>query len=199
MALLKSSAGGRPRSATARCCAAWVLGIALLAASGPRSYAQATISAENQVKAVFLFNFAQFLGWPPQAFKGTQAPIVIGVLGTDPFGPYLDGLVQGEKIGDRPMLVRRFRRIEDVTDCQILFVSRSEAGALPRIMAQLKGRSVLTVGDMEGFTRQGGMVRFTTEEGRIHLRINVQSAESAGLTISSRLLAHAAIVSPGED
>jgi hypothetical protein len=199
MALLNPSAGGRLRRATARRCAAWVLGFVLLVASVPWAAAQAAISAESQVKAVFLFNFAQFLGWPPQAFKGSQAPIVIGILGTDPFGPYLDELVRGERIGDRPMVVRRFRRVEDVTDCHILYISRSEAGALPRIVAQLKGRGVLTVGDIDGFTRQGGMVRFTTEEGKIHLRINVQAAQSAGLTISSRLLAHAAIVSPGED
>lgn len=199
MALLKPFAGGRPRSATALRCASWILGVALLVASVPGAAAQAAISAENQVKAVFLFNFAQFVGWPPEAFKGTDTPIVIGVLGSDPFGSYLDELVRGEKIGSRPMLVRRLRRVEDVGDCHILFISRSEAGSLGAIMAQLKGRSVLTVGDVDGFTRLGGMVRFMTEEGKIHLRINVQSVRSAGLTISSRLLAHAAIVSPGED
>jgi hypothetical protein len=171
----------------------------LLVATCQGTAAEAPISAENQVKAVFLFNFAQFLGWPSQAFKGAQAPIVIGVLGADPFGTYLDELVQGERIGDRPMVVRRFNRVEDAADCNILFISRSEAGNLGRIVAGLKGRSVLTVGDMEGFTRQGGMVRFTTEDGKIHLRINVQAAQSVGLSISSRLLAHAALVSPGED
>jgi hypothetical protein len=199
MALLNFSAGVRLRGATAPRRAAWVLSMALLVAALPGTAAEAPISAENQVKAVFLFNFAQFVGWPPQAFKGPQTPIVIGILGADPFGPYLDELVQGEKIGDRPMVVRRFNRVEDAADCHILFISRSEAGNLGRIVAGLKGKSVLTVGDMDGFTRQGGMVRFLTEEGKIHLRINVQAAKSASITISSRLLAHAAIVPPVED
>ena len=75
---------------SAACC----LVAALLAGGATEAAEQAQISAENQLKAVFLFNFAQFVEWPPSAFHEPADPIVIGVLGDDPFGPYLDGLVQ---------------------------------------------------------------------------------------------------------
>jgi hypothetical protein len=168
-----------------------------MAASAADSGPQAPISAENQVKAVFLFNFAQFLAWPQGAFANAQSPIVIGVLGEDPFGSYLDRVVRGEKIGNRSLVVRRYRNAEDVANCDILFISRSEAGNLDAIIARLKGRSLLTVGDLEGFTRQGGMVGFTTVNGKIRLTINLAAAKAADLTISSKLLAHATIESPG--
>jgi len=199
MALLTTMAWGGLRRAIWRFFAAWGIVLALLGAGGSEAFAQAPISAQNQLKAVFLFNFAQFVEWPANAFPEAKAPIVIGVLGDDPFGAYLDGLLQGEKIGERPMMVRRYRRVEDLQDCHILFVSRSESERLDKIVAQVKARNLLTVGDAEGFNRRGGMVRLATENGKIQLRINVVAVKAADLTISSRLLAHAVIVPPGKD
>jgi hypothetical protein len=199
MALLTPTRFRQLRLAAVRSLAAWCAATAVVPRAAAQAPAQTAISAENQVKAVFLFNFAQFLAWPPGAFRSPQSPIVIGVLGDDPFGPYLDRVVQGERIGERPLVVRRYRRPEDAAECSILFISRSEAGEFDTVMARLKGRSLLTVGDFDGFARLGGMVRFVTENGKIRLRINVLAAKAAGLTISSKLLAHATIVSAGDN
>ena len=176
----------------------WLGGLLLaLVLAGPAA-AEAPAPApspEYQVKAVFLFNFAQFVDWPAKAFPDAAAPLVIGVLGEDPFGPYLDELVRNEKISGRPLVVRRFRTAQEITgDCHILFVSHALAGQFDKIAPALQGRSLLTVGDAENFSRQGGMVRFVTESGKIRLRINVESAKECGLTISSKLLRWATIV-----
>ncbi len=154
---------------------------------------------EYQIKAVFLFNFALFVEWPASAFSDDRAPLVIGVLGTDPFGAQLDEAVRGEKIGERPLVVRRYRRVEEVTDCHILFLSGSEAGATEKILARLKDRSLLTVGDTDNFNRQGGMVRFVNENNKIRLKINVDAAKAAGLVISSKLLRPTMVFTPGKD
>lgn len=152
-----------------------------------------------QLEAVFLFNFSQFVEWPSQAFPDARAPIVIGVLGSDPFGATLDEVVRGESVNGRALTVRRFQKAEDVDDCQILFVGRSETARLPEILQRLKGRSILTVGDIDGFGRAGGMIRFVLVENKIRLRINVEAARAAGLTISSKLLRPAQIVTDGQD
>ena len=178
--------------------AAWLLGAGLLTGAAAQAPLPPPV-AEYQVKAVFLFNFAQFVDWPEQAFKDDQAPIVIGVLGEDPFGSYLDEVVQSEKIGGRALVVRRYRRGEDVAGCHIPFVSPSSAAQLERVLADLHGQSVLTVGDVDNFCRRGGMVRFIKEKGKIHLRINVEAAKAAGLTISSKLLRWATIITTGKD
>jgi hypothetical protein len=162
--------------------ASTLLGVLTASAmAAPTSSAQ-----EYQVKAVFLYNFTQFVGWP--AATPARAPIVIGILGDDPFGSYLDDTVRGEKVGDRPLVVRRYRRLEDVDDCQILFISRSEAIRFDQIAARLKDRSILTVSDADQSGKRGGIVRFVTENDRVKLRINATSARIAGLTISSKLL-----------
>src|SRR5204863_5659033 len=106
-------------------------------------------SKEYQIKAVFLFNFAQFVDWPANAFPEAQTPLVIGVLGEDPFGSYLDETVRGEKVNNRPLVVRRYRRVDEIKTCHVLFISRSEANRLEQIFSGLKGRNILTVGDCD--------------------------------------------------
>ena len=161
--------------------------------------AEPVVNKEYQIKAVFLFNFSQFVEWPTNAFAETQSPLVIGVLGEDPFGTYLEEAVRGEEVNKHPLVIRHYRRVEDIKDCHILFISQSETSRLSRIFERLKDRSILTVGDAEGFVQQGGMIRFITEKNKIRLRINPEAAKAAKLTISSKLLRPAEIVTPGKD
>jgi len=158
-----------------------------------------TAAPEYQIKAVFLFNFAQFIDWPARAFPDATTPLVIGILGEDPFGAYLDETVRNEKVNNRPLVIQRYRRVDEIKICHILFISRSEQNQLEQILAELKGRNTLTVGDYEGFALHGGMIRFITEKNRIRLRINLEAAKAANLTISSKLLRPAEIVEPGKD
>jgi hypothetical protein len=161
--------------------------------------AQSSPDPEYQLKAVFLFNFAQFVEWPASAFPSPETPLVIGVLGEDPFGPYLDETVRGEMVNDRPLVVRRYRSVEEITTCHILFISRREVGHLKDILDSLRGRSVLTVSDADRFASRGGMIRFVTDHHRIRFRINLEAARAASLTLSSKLLRAAQIVPAGGD
>jgi hypothetical protein len=177
-----------------------IVAAALLALAAAPGYAHAAPApTEYEVKAVFLFNFSQFVDWPATAFSDARSPLVIGVLGNDPFDGVLDEIVRGETVDGRPLVVRRYRSIGEVETCHILFIDRSQAGHLDAVLAALKQRSVLTIGDFEGFGRQGGIIRFVTVGNKIRLRINLTAAQQAHLTISSKLLRPAQIVAPGED
>jgi len=171
----------------------------LLIAGVPEASAQTAISREYEIKAVFLFNFAQFVDWPPEAATSPRAPLIIGVLGDDPFDGFLDDTVRGEKLKNRPFVVQRYRRVEDIDGCQVLFIGRTDPQELEHILAALKGRSILTVGDTEGFAENGGIIRFVTEKNRIRFRINVDAAQAAHLVISSKLLRLAETSPPGTE
>lgn len=182
------------------------LAVSLLAASvvvaraaGPAPLQAQSAPSEYQLKAVFLFNFAQFVEWPDGTFPAAQSPLVIGVLGDDPFGTYLDETVKGETVNGHPLVVRRYTEVEGITDCHILFVSRPQRGDLERVLDSLKGRAILTVGDAERFAGRGGMIRFITDRNKIRLRINLEVAQAANLKISSKLLRPAEIVATGEE
>jgi len=169
-------------------------GLALLM-TGPAA-AQTKRASVTDVQAVFLFNFAQFVDWPPEAFSDPQAPLVIGILGQDPFGSFLDETVRGESVRGRPFEIRRYRRLEEVKDCHVLFISRSETNRLPEIIAALKDRPILTVSNGDDFARSGGIIRFILDKSKIRLSIDLEAAQAARLTFSSKLLRSAQIVPP---
>ena len=157
----------------------------------------ATPFSEHQVKAVYLFNFGQFVEWPATAYPTAAAPFVIGIVGDEPLGDTLEAVVRGEMHGSRAIEVRRFRSIEDAGNCNILFVGRAEARQLPDAIAASRGRGVLTVTDVTGGERIGAMIVLVTDKNRVRMRINPTAAKAHGLTISSKLLRPAEIVGPG--
>lgn len=161
----------------------------------PPSFQEST-TEEYKVKAVFLFHFAQFVDWPADDFAGERAPLIIGILGDDPFGSYLDEVVAGEVINGHPLEVRRFHSPEDIDECHILFVNGDGLGQLRASLRNLRDRTVLTVGDNPAFIRAGGMIRFLSEDSKIRLQINPEAARASGLTISSKLLRLADISVP---
>ncbi len=179
--------------------AAWLVLSALLLSGGLGLSAQAEAPREYQLKAVFLFNFAQFVAWPSQAFADARTPLVIGVIGRDPFGAYLDETVRGETVNNRSLVVQRYGRVEDINTCHILFISRSEEGRLEQILATLRGRNILTVADADAFALPGVMILLVTVENKIRLRINLELAQAAHLRISSKLLRPAEIVTSGNE
>jgi hypothetical protein len=177
--------------------ASLVLAAAVWPLCSPRAETPPVGVKEPEVKAVFLFNFAQFVAWPVGAFADARSAIVIGILGDDPFGRILDDVVRGEIVTGRALVVERFRRVEDIRACHILFVGQFDAEQYAHIFAALQGRPILTVGETEGFAVRGGAIRFVTAQNRIRLRINLEAARAANLTISSNLLRSAEIAGAG--
>jgi len=143
---------------------------------------------EYQLKAAFLFNFAKFVEWPPAAFATPTSPIIIGVLGDNPFGDDLERTIRGKTLNARRLEIKEFRSAPQATNCHILFISTSEKKRLPEIFEGLRGTSVLTVGETDRFTETGGMINFVPEGNKIRFQINEIAARSAGLKISSKLL-----------
>jgi hypothetical protein len=162
----------------------------LLVLAGLLSQAQAP-TAVNQVKAVFLFNFTQFVSWPPFSFSGSKSPFVIGVLGTDPFGTYLDKVVEGEQVDGHPIVVKRYDDATAAKDCHILFINKNNPA---ETLKEVGNEAVLTVSDADNFARKGGMIRFYVENNKIRLQINARAAKEANLSISSKLLRLANVI-----
>jgi hypothetical protein len=174
----------------------WAVPLAVLLLAGPGLAAQTGRASEYQLKAVFLFNFAQFIDWPADAFPEADTPVVIGILGDDPFEGLLDQTVRDERLRGRPFQVRRYQSVDEIKTCHILFIRRPDGARLEETLARLKNRPILTVSDVDGFAERGGMIRFVTDRNRIRLQINPESVEAAHLTISSKLLRVAEVITP---
>jgi hypothetical protein len=129
--------------------------------------AQAPLSREYELKAVFLYNFAQFVDWPPAAFAGSETPLVIGVVGKNPFGARLKDIVSGEKVNGHDVTVQYYDDAQDIGACHILFINLSESNKREEVLAVVKGRNILTVSDALGFPAEGGMIRLFTRDNKI--------------------------------
>jgi len=143
-------------------------------------------ATEYEVKAAFLLNFAKFVDWPPDAFASPGSPIAICVLGADPFGNNIDELVHGEAINGRSLIVRRITQAPAPLACQIVFTQQS-GNDTSGILGSL-GPGVLTVGEGDGFLRDGGTIAFVVENRRVRFDISLRAAAAASLKLSSRLL-----------
>jgi hypothetical protein len=174
----------------------WVFALACLLAAPLPAVAQT--SREYQIEAVFLFNFAQFTDWPRDAFASSNSPIVMGILSADPFGRFLQDTIRDELVRGRRIEIRHYRAVEEIKTCHILYISQSEATRLDHILAGLKGKSVLTVSDIEHAAIRGVMIRFLTERNKIRLRVNLAAVKAARLSLSSKLLRGAEIVGAEE-
>lgn len=155
--------------------------------SGVLPAAKADEPAEYQVKAAFLYKFVNFVDWPATTLPQDSSPFIIGVLGDDPFGSLLDKTVEGKALGEHKIVVKRFKRFEDLQSCHVLFVCRSEKSKLSRIIERLGKANTLVVGDMDNFL-QYGAINFLFMERKVRFEINMDVAERAGLKISSKLL-----------
>ena len=149
--------------------------------------------AEYQLKAACLYNFAKFVTWPPQAFASGNAPLVIGVVGEDPFGKTLEEAVAGKSVDGHALKVNRFDSFTPaegagLRKCHILFICYSEKDKVGDILGTLRGANVLTVSEIENFLLKGGGLLFDMEGKKVALQINVEAAKKSGLEISSRLL-----------
>lgn len=149
---------------------------------------------EYDVKAAFLLNFANFVEWPADTFATPSSPLMVVVVGDDPFGGALHRLAQNKIINGRQLVVRRIDPGDTFVEIQIMFLSASERGRVAKILRKVGDSSVLTVSDLEGFCQKGGMIQIAREENRIRFDVDLTPAQRSRLTISARLLGLARIV-----
>jgi len=155
----------------------------------------ANVALEYEVKAAFLFRFAQFVEWPPDAFKGAGEPFTYCTMGDDPFHGALEKTLNGKTIGERPLRVEHLNGAEKVGECQVLFVGGAGDGKhVEEMLANTGTLPILTVGEADRFAENGGAIGFCTEDNKIRFEVNLDAAGKAGLKISAKLLALAKTV-----
>lgn len=140
------------------------------------------IPLEYRVKAAYLFNFTKFVEWPEGAIPAAT-PLTMCVAAPNPFGPALAEIVRGELVDGRPITTRVVR---GASGCHVLFVPAG-VNAVPYLL-EARTKPILTVGESPDFLRDGGIVNFVTQDGKVRFQINHDAASQVHLRVSSRLL-----------
>jgi len=166
--------------------------ILLLCLSGVQQATAADmIFKEYQVKAVYLYNFAHFTTWPPELFPNETAPIRICVLDQDPFKGLLEKTVKDEAVGKRSFVIEYYSGIEEVSDCHILFTTKTKTAEL---LSFIGNKPILSVGDDESFAKNGGIINFKLVGNSVRLAINLTAMRKSGVQISFQVLQLADII-----
>ncbi|HKW63972.1 MAG TPA: YfiR family protein [Candidatus Acidoferrum sp.] len=151
-------------------------------------------AGEYELKAAMLLNLTRFVEWPASAHADAQTPMVLCILGRDPFGDSLTSIASNPGASGRAVQIRRIAHGKEIRGCHVVYISSSERKDIAQILARLKGTSVLTVGEMAQFAARGGMIQFSLEEKQVRFEVNLEAASESELKISSRLLVLARIV-----
>lgn len=168
----------------------WLFFAALLSATSCLAQAETLVAPEYKIKAAFLYNFTKLTEWPTNMFVSSNAPIVIGVIGKDPFGRLLDDTVKGKIIQGRKIVIERFNEPgSGLAKCHLLFIAKPEEERLAEIFSLVATRPVLTVSEIDRFNYKGGMIWLVKKEDEIKFRIRQSLVRESGLTLSSKLLA----------
>jgi YfiR/HmsC-like len=173
---------GRARDALGRWLA--VIAAVALAGAGPET----PPAFEYQVKAAFIYTVTKFVEWPSGAFHGPGEPMTFCVLGSDPFEAVLEQVLSGKTVGGRSLTIRRLEGPADAGGCHVLFIGASEKDHAGDILDQIRGASVLTVGESERFAQMGGMMNLHLKENMVQFEVNKGEADKAGVLISSKIL-----------
>lgn len=162
--------------------------VVLLASQASGAPPAGEVSAgEYQIKAAFLQHFAQFVEWPLNVLP-INAPLVIALVGNDPFGRAIDDVIAGKHANGHPIIIRRLRWNDSFAGCHIVYVGSSELQHLGTILDAARVYSILTVADLDRFADHGGMIGLVMAQNRVRFDINPNAASDAHLKISSKLL-----------
>ena len=170
-----------------------------LLAWSPTARSQSDADAEYRVKLAYLYHFAQFIQWPPEAFHDQAAPLALCVAGQNPFRGEIEQELRGREVNGHPVQIKKLRPDDDPKACHIVFLPASEKKQTEKVLAALKGSSTLTVGETQGFVDLGGIINLTLDQNKLRFEVNLDAALQTQLKISSKLLALARIVKAGRD
>ena len=156
-----------------------------------KAYAASVRSGEYELKTAYIYNFTKFITWPASSFKNNEEVIKLCLLGDDHFGSAIDILKDKKSMG-KGFAIKRIPTLNgknrELQSCHIIVISPSEKKKLPQIFLLSNNLAILTISDLDGFARQGGIIGFEMKDKRITFSINIDVAKDSKLKISSELL-----------
>ena len=155
--------------------------------------AESDLSREYKIKTVLLYRFTKFIEWTPESFSDNQDPLILTIIGNDPLSKAIDAL-HGKKVKGRKLLIKRITSIEDIDKSHIFYIAQSEKERLTEILQTTRELCVLTISDIKGFSKKGGIINFFMVENTVRFEINVAAAQEAGLEIKPSLIKLAKVV-----
>lgn len=144
------------------------------------------VNREYQKKAQNIGKIIRYVDWPKDKL-GPGAPFVIGIFGNDEASDQIKEIIGGRRIKDRDVVVKHCATIQEISGCHVLFVSRSEEARLGKILGEVRGDPILTVGECDSFLKKGGIFNLRVILGEVQVEINERNAKRSNLQLAPTL------------
>lgn len=148
---------------------------------------------EHQIKSAFIYNFAKFIEWPG-GLGDSNSNFVIGIYGASAFEDELQLALAGKSVLGHPIEIEEVRSDSAVRRCRILITGANTEERIFQLLRVCKANGTVLVGESPDFARMGGTVGFAIEAGKVRFDVNLKTAKSDDLVISSKLLSLARTV-----
>lgn len=143
-------------------------------------------SAENKLKAAFVYNFAKFVSWPAEVFD-SHSSLAICFIGTADMSSAMTTITNRTAQG-KPLKLLTDVKPASLSNCAIVFIGQSEKSRLGSWLQAARSTTALTVSDIADFSRSGGMIELTSDDVRVAFDINLEETDRAGLRVNPQLL-----------
>jgi hypothetical protein len=187
---MRTRTTGKPRRcrSTARWgCRILIAAAAPFAAPAPAGGDEEASQLEYRIKAAAIYRLALFVEWPEGSFESDASPLVLGILGEDPFGEILERTFEGKRVHGRRIQIRRGAALDDIGGAQVVFVSASEKEGIGKIIQKIDGSRVLMLSDLDGFAEQGGHFSLPLIDNKVRLKMNVDLAKRTKLKFDAQI------------
>ncbi|AHM61212.1 hypothetical protein D770_14790 [Flammeovirgaceae bacterium 311] len=134
---------------------------------------------------VFIYNFTKYIKWPDDT-QGNS--FVIGVLGKSGITNPLKEMAASKTVNGKPIEVKVFNSIDEIKDCQMIFLPSNQSKELAAMRTKLANTSTLIISEKSGLAQQGSAINFVMNDGRWKFEVNQASTDLHGLKISQELL-----------
>jgi uncharacterized protein DUF4154 len=146
---------------------------------------------EYILKAAFLYRFTDYIDW---GNTNTNSDFTIAILGKSSITNPLIEIAREKKIQGKRIVIKEYQDINDIVDCQVLFISHNYQPGIETVIAKLNNNQALIVAEQPDACAKGAHINFLISDNRLKFEINANAAARTGLKISSELLQHAILV-----
>ncbi len=138
-----------------------------------------------KAKAMLTLSFIRYCGWSDAARQGD---FVIGVVRDKEIVNWLQTQSAGKKFGFQDVVIKEFKTVEEITDCQVVYVSaNANFNKSANTIIGKVGKDTLIITETEGATTKGSMINFVIREEKLKFELSKKNAAISGIQFSTKL------------
>ncbi len=152
----------------------------------------AQVSGLNELKAIFLFNFARFVHWPAE-LDGHRVFNLCTWHASVLHGPLSE--FQNKVVNGKQFNVKQIDDLKEASSCSIIYLDKSSEHLDFPLPTELK--NVLLVSDTPDFAKCHGHIEFALNRdkaNKLSLIVNRHNTAASGLNVSSRVLVRSTVL-----